>query len=323
MRIPHWLTALALLAPTLAHARPDVTGPGPFTVGATTITWTRTSSTTGQPRPLATIIWYPAKPGTGTAGGGVFRDAAVLRRHWPIVLFSHGSCGFPEQSLFFTVTLASRGFVVVAPPHPGNEFTTFPACMDPTELVDSYLNRLDDMRFVLDQVLAEDDRVGSPFHRKLDRRRIGMSGHSFGGLDTLRVAVSDPRVRAALALAPARPALSGGRIKIPTMIEGAERDTLAPFQTDTLAAYALLDGPRFLVEILNAGHFAFSDICAGTIFGTADCAPGTISQDDAHHLALRYGLPFLMRYVGRTTRFNHLLKPPAVPGVMFQADPHR
>src|SRR5438445_1525090 len=58
------------------------------------------------------------------------------------------------------------------------------------------------------------------------------------------------------------------------------RDTLAPFQTDTLAAYALLDGPRFLVEILNAGHFAFSDICAGAIFGTADCAPGTISQDD-------------------------------------------
>src|SRR6059058_3692349 len=92
------------------------------------------------------------------------------------------------------------------------------------------------------------------------------------------------------------------------MIEGAERDTLAPFQTDTLGAYALLDGPRFLVEILNAGHFAFSDICAGAIFGTPDCAPGTISQDDAHHLALRYGLPFLMRYVGRTTRFNHLLK---------------
>jgi len=176
---------------------------------------------------------------------------------------------------------------------------------------------------VLDQILAEDDREGSPFHRKLDPRRIGMSGHSFGGLDTLRVATSEPRVRAALALAPARPALSGGRIKIPTMIEGAERDTLAPFQTDTLGAYALLDGPRFLVEILNAGHFAFSDICAGAIFGTSDCAPGTISQDDAHHLALRYGVPFLMRYVGRMKRFNHLLKPPAVPGVMFQAEPHR
>src|SRR5438876_2366352 len=219
---------------------------------------TRTSSTTGQPRPLATVIWYPAKPGTGTAVGGEFRDAAVLRRRWPIVLFSHGSCGIPEQSLFLTVTLASRGFVVVAPPHPGNEFTDFPACMDPAELVDSYLNRLDDMRFVLDQILVEDDRVGSPFRRKLDRRRIGMSGHSFGGLDTLRVAALDPRVRAALALAPARPDLTGGRIKIPTMLEGAELDTLAPFQTDTLAAYALLDGPRFLVEILNAGHFAFS-----------------------------------------------------------------
>src|SRR3989442_11059725 len=156
MPIPHWLTVLALLAPTLVYARANVTGPGPFTVGSTTITWTRTSSTTGQPRPLATVIWYPAKPGTGTASGDVFRDAAVLRQHWPIVLFSHGSCGFPEQSLLFTVTLASRGFVVIAPPHPRNEFTTFPACMDPTELVDPYLNLLDHMRFLLDQVLAED-----------------------------------------------------------------------------------------------------------------------------------------------------------------------
>ena len=323
MRILHWLTALALLAPTLAHAQPNVTGPGPFAVGETSITWTRTSSTTGQPRPLATLIWYPAKPGSGTADGNVFRDAAVLRRHWPIVLFSHGSCGIPNQSLFLTVTLASRGFVIVAPPHPGNEFTTFPACMDPAELTDSYLNRLDDMRFVLDQILAENGRSGSPFRGKLDPRRIGLSGHSFGGLDALRVAVAEPRVRASLALAPARPALSGGRIKIPTMIQGAEKDTLAPFQTDTLGSYALLDGPRFLVEILNAGHFAFSDICAGAIFGTPDCAPGTISQDDAHHLVLRYGIPFLTRYVGRTRRFDRLLKPPAVPGVMFQAEPHR
>src|SRR5438094_3388247 len=135
--------------------------------------------------------------------------------------------------------------------------------MDPAELVDSYLNRLDDMRFVLDQILAEDDREGSPFRRKLDRRRIGMSGHSFGGLDTLRVAVFDPRVRAALALAPARPALSGGRIKIPTMIEGAERDTLAPFQTDTLAAYAVPDGPRFLVEFVRPAECAFSATSSG------------------------------------------------------------
>src|SRR5207245_10895017 len=75
MRIPHWLTALALLAPTFAHAHADVTGPGPFTVAATTITWTRTSSTTGPQRPLASTLRYPANPGTGTADRGVFPDA--------------------------------------------------------------------------------------------------------------------------------------------------------------------------------------------------------------------------------------------------------
>jgi predicted dienelactone hydrolase len=317
--------AFAVVVPVLALARTDVTSRGPFTVGTTTITWTRTSSTTGAPRPLATVIWYPAKPGTGTAlGEDEFRDAAVLPRHWPIVLFSHGSCGIPEQSIFLTATLASRGFVVVAPPHPGNEFTEFPACMAQAELVDSYLNRLDDMRFALDQILSENDRAGSPFRRRLDARRIGMSGHSFGALDALRVAAFEPRVRAALSLAPARPAATGGRIRIPTMIEGAERDSLAPFETDARDSYALLDGPRFLVEILNTGHFAFSDVCAGAIFGTPDCAPGTLSQDDAHRLALRYAIPFLERYVGRRTRrLDRLLKPPAVPGVVYQAEPRR
>src|SRR2546426_790073 len=127
MRIAHCLIALALLAPTLARA--DVTGPGPFAVGATTITWTRTSSTTGQPATVAS----------------------------------------PSDT------------------------------------------RLDDMRCVLDQILAEDDRVGSPFYLRLTPRPCGRRGHSSGGLDAPRVAASEPRARAALALAPARPDLSGGR----------------------------------------------------------------------------------------------------------------
>ena len=52
-------------------------------------------------------------------------------------------------------------------------------------------------------------------------------------------------------------------------------------------------------------------------------AVAAVADLDGGNLALRYGVPFLMRYVGRMKRFNHLLKPPAVPGVLFQAEPHQ
>src|SRR5947209_7678180 len=45
-----------------AQETPDPESPGPYAVGATRRTFTRTSSTTGAPRPLDTIIWYPATP---------------------------------------------------------------------------------------------------------------------------------------------------------------------------------------------------------------------------------------------------------------------
>ena len=52
-------------------------------------------------------------------------------------------------------------------------------------------------------------------------------------------------------------------------------------------------------------------------------AVAAVADLDGGNLALPYGVPFLMRYVGRMKRFNHLLKPPEVPGVMFQAEPHQ
>ena len=68
--------------------------------------------TTGQPQPLETVIWYPAVPGTGTLEPNinVLRDAVVLNRRWPLVMFSHGACSILVQSLFFTEGLASWGF---------------------------------------------------------------------------------------------------------------------------------------------------------------------------------------------------------------------
>lgn len=303
-----------LLLPAAAVALPDVTRPGPYAVGSTTVAFTKASETTGAARPLPTLVWYPT---SGDGGEGtVSPDAPVRRGRWPLVLFSHGVCSIPDQSLFFVTALASYGFVVAAPPHPGGEFTDgYPACL--TTLADSFANRVADIRFVLDGMLAEARNSSSPFYRRLDPRRIGMTGHSFGGQTAIRVAAADPRVRAVVALAPALQVLVKDlRVATPTMIIDAERDSLASIRSDGQPYFDQLDGPRELVEILNAGHFAFSDVCVGgSVIPLApdDCAPGLLGQPEGHALTLRHAIPFLMRYLAGRRAFSVLLRPSSAP----------
>lgn len=317
------LFALSLLAlPALAAAAgPDFTQHGPLEVGRRIVRWTKASETTGEPRVLDTLVWYPAAPGSGTPDA-VTENAEVANGRWPVILFSHGSCGVPGQSPFYVETLASWGFIVAAPPHPGNQ-TFEPECtsgQDPDAIADSYANRVADIRFVLDQLIAGSADETSPFYRRVDPRRIGMSGHSFGGQTTLRVAAAEPRVKGAVALAPAAP--SGITVRTPTMIIGSELDSLTPFDTAVARSYALLRGPRYLVELQNTGHCAYALLCAAAFCGTG-CEPGTLTIEQAHDLTLSYALPFFLKYVAGNGRFEDRIQPGNEPpfAVVHEAVP--
>jgi len=304
-----------LLAPAIAAASPDFTQHGPLPVGRMIVPFTKASETTGEPRELDTIIWYPAVG----ASDAVTENAALADARWPIIMFSHGSCGLPAQSPFYVETLASWGFIVAAPPHPGN-LTTDPACTGqaPSGVEDSYANRVADIRFVLDELIAASNDAGSPFYRRVDPRRIGMSGHSFGGQTTLRVAAADPRIDGAVALAPAAP--TGIIVRTPTMILGSELDSLTPFDTAVARAYATLKGPRYLVEFLNTGHCAFALLCAKAFCGDG-CEPGTLTIEQTHALTLHYAVPFFLKYVAGNGRFEGDLQPGVEPpfAVVHQA----
>src|SRR5262245_5351168 len=92
------LAALCLAGASPAHAgRP---------VGVTTLTFTKTSVTTGAPRPLPTLVWYPAQARTGVAEALGLRDAVVRPGRHPLIVFSHGSCGRPRQATYLTMALA-------------------------------------------------------------------------------------------------------------------------------------------------------------------------------------------------------------------------
>lgn len=310
--MPRALLALLLaVAVSPAWAR-DWSAPGPHAVGVRTLTWTKTSVTTGEPRVLATTIWYPTVKRSGTPEALGLRDAKVKKGKFPLVIYSHGNCGTPEEATYLTMTLASWGFIVAAPPHPGNTKNDGPDCL--AAFFDSGVNRVPDVRFVLDQILAEATNPASPFSKRIRTTAIGITGGSFGGFTTLYTVQQDPRFTVAMANVPGDLGIvmAGPPITIPAMIQGAADDQVVPFATNAQPLFGKLAGPRYLVKVLSTSHLSFFDTCG--------CLPTDIPQDDAHAIILDYAVPFFLRYMKDGRAAGKVLTRP-IDGVELTAEP--
>ena len=298
----------------------DPRAPGPYGAGIRVVTYTKPSVVNpAMDRVLAnTLIWYPtADTGTINSGYNAIVDASVDGAHgpYPVVLFSHGSCGFPGQSVFLTSLLATHGFIVIAPPHPGNTIGDFPSCGSFQAQVSSAQERPQDMIFVLDQILAADADSGSDFFGLVDETAIAMTGHSFGGLTTYLVQAIEPRVTAAMPMAPA--AGPASMLTVPSLTMIGEIDSVVN-NTATRTAYANSVAPKRLVEILDAGHFAFSGGC----FAGPDCNPPvTLTQPEAHDAVLRYAVPFLETTLNGNAAWEPLLEAPPSPTFVVESEP--
>jgi len=297
----------------------DPNQPGPFGVGVRTVQMTKDSvATPGTPRVLDTVVWYPAAPGAApinTRLGGVV-DAPLDNSGgpYPLLMFSHGSCGYAFQSTFLTMSLASHGIIVAAPPHPGNTIFEIQTCGTGAALVASLQERPNDIIFATDQLAAAAADSTSPFFGAIDPARVGMSGHSFGGLTTYLVVDRDPRYRIAVPMAGAAPAQTT-MMTIPSLSILSELDSYVN-NARIRAEYAAASAPKIQVEILNAGHFAFSDGC----FPSPDCTPPvTLTQDEAHAVVQRWVLPFVRVYLAGDERYAPLLEP-VPPGVLVERE---
>ena len=231
---------------------------------------------------------------------------------YPVILFSHGSCGYPLQSTFLTPLLASRGYIVIAPPHPGNTINEFPTCGTPNAQVASFIDRPKDMSFVLDQILAANQDPSSPFFGAVDGSRVAMTGHSFGGLTTFLVAAQDPRVSVAVAMAPATP--RNGKFTLPSLIMDGTIDSVVN-RPAAEQAYADSSSPKMLVEISTRDTMP-----SRTAASVARRNPPDAHQAEANSAVLRYVVPFLERYLGQRVDLVPLLGPPTGPGFVYESD---
>ena len=274
---------------------PDPTARGPFTVGVRTELLEYVDSD-GDERILKTEIWYPGVPGTGETtqyvydliaeappeadellegvtvnplAADAYAGMSLDSEHgpYPVVFFSHGAYGVRFQSVFFTIHLASHGYIVVAPDH--TDETLYDALVDGYDqvtLVNSAIQRGEDANFVVDHFVERDLQPDDFFFEAIDEDNMGFSGHSFGALITLYEGGSNPHIRAAVPFAPATSLLALGGVEaryfpVPFMMHGGLMDETLSYEDEMLSFYNDAPPPKYLVELQRGGHYTYTDIC--------------------------------------------------------------
>ncbi len=285
-------------------AAPDPTKFGPYPVGVRTVVYEDTGrrKPDGTPRQLVTEIWYPAVQSTRgqptvsydifsvftpeqkvSIGEGVIpvlqtaavRDAQPARLHgkFPLIIFSHGQAAIRWQSTYLTVLLASHGYVVASTDHEGG--TLFDVVRGQLQNVAVGVEtRPGDVTYLLNRLsrLKEDD----PLFGLIDVEKIGVTGHSFGALTSLRVAAMDKRVKAIVPQAPVdaniawlglpRPVV----LDIPVHIQAAHDDKTLAWDTNIEPTLLVMRDSLWMLDITKGGHFTFSDLCAFDLASIVD-----------------------------------------------------
>ncbi len=339
---------LLLLLGGAVQAGPPGLGPladpgasGPFAVGRASLE--ATDASRGRTLPLD--VWYPVDPQEANAPPSVYDlifsaivselalDSPLVSTSgpFPLVVFSHGNSGIRYQSYFLCEHLASHGFVVLAPDHVGNTAIDLVFPGTPFEPKDRPL----DVSFAISWILAKNQDAADDFYATVDPARIGVAGHSFGAFTALTMASGfqdvppDPRVRAILPIAPASGILSDeelASITLSAFILGGTADDVTPIDPQSTRAFELVSSrPAYRVDVLDAGHNSFTNICdffealSGTLpdilleflLGTFDqgCAPELIPIEEAHRLTRLYATAFLQDTVAGDGRYGRFLNP--------------
>lgn len=235
------------------------------------------------------VVWYPAVAGAGTEEPTETFDIASLLSPelqaqipsearplhpvpaapgadpdpaggpYPVVLFSHGFAGFPEQSVDLTTHLASWGYVVAAPDHVerslsgllGTAAQGVPRRTDPEVLAAT-----------LDLVLARAE-VPGPLEGMVDSSRVGVAGHSAGAGAAYGLAASDDRIDAFAAYSIGSG--DGDRAlpdppSVPGLVMLGEDDTIIEARA-TRDVFEGMATPKYMASIAGSGHLVFSDLC--------------------------------------------------------------
>ncbi len=225
-----------------------------------------------------TLDWKDAKRKDREVPVRVYAPKGV-KGPMPVILFSHGLGGSRDGYEYLGRHWAANGYVVVHLQHRGSDELVWKGKATPLAAMREAANaanavaRSYDVRFSVDR-LAKLNKDEGRLKSLLDMDRLGMAGHSFGAQTTLAAAgtvyaggkIDEPRIKAAVAMSPAPPALGDlgrafGSITIPvfhltgTKDDGAGITKLEP--ADRRKPFDHSKGPRWLLTLTDGDHAVF------------------------------------------------------------------
>jgi predicted dienelactone hydrolase len=159
------------------EATPPTSLPGTDLRQQGTVTWNRQTITLddrSRDRTFPADIYIPQSP-----------------QPHPVVIISHGLGSDRTSFIYLAQHLASHGFVVAVPEHPGSSSSQLQALLDgraaevtsPREFIDRPL----DIKFLLDE-LTRLSQSNPTFQGRLNLQQIGVVGQSYGGYTALALA---------------------------------------------------------------------------------------------------------------------------------------
>ncbi|SDD27057.1 lipase [Streptomyces prasinopilosus] len=208
---------------------------------------------------------------TGFGGGTIYYPSSTADGTFGAIAISPGFTAYESSIAWLGPRLASQGFVV---------FT-----IDTNTTLDQPDSRGDQLLAALDYLTGR-----SAVRGRIDSSRLGVMGHSMGGGGSLEAAKDRTSLQAAIPLTPWNLDKTWPEVRTPTLIFGADGDTVAPVSTHAEPLYTGLPSSldRAYLELNNATHF------------TPNSNNTTIAK---------YSISWLKRFIDNDTRYEKFLCP--------------
>jgi dienelactone hydrolase len=276
----------------------------PYQVGTTTL------SIESQGRRIPVQLWYPSTQNEMLIGIEQFEvsehqnmlmsllnsldhectrtqmNASLNGASWfsatplPLIIFSHCH-GCVRFSSFSTAqALAEQGYIVAAPDHVGD--TLYDELNGNLSPISAELLQLraKDLSKVLDVLLDEDFDL--PVKLNIDVNKVGVFGHSLGAVTTGLVLQNDSRFTGGVAIAapienPLTPGVSIEKQHRPILyLVAVEDNSITEFGNTLIRQnYEKHPAEAWKLEVQDAGHWSFSDLCGLTTSFMPGCGVDT------------------------------------------------
>lgn len=283
-------TSATTLVATFALVFAAMTATAP---GATAAKPTRPTTTTVPPTT------------TTTASGGV--TTADLEKNGPLAytsttLADSATPGFGAATIYYPTATGTFGGVAISPGY--TETQSAISWLGPRLASHGFVvitfntnSSYDQPAARATQLLAALDYLtgSSSVRDKVDASRLAVMGHSMGGGGAIEATNTRKTLKASVPMTPWHTTKTWSGVQTPTLIIGAESDSIAPVSSHAIPLYEGLTGAneRAYLELDNASHSV---------------------TNSANPLTSRFAIAWLKRFVNGDTTYDQFLCPPPATG---------